>query len=128
MILPTFSWGASCIVPAKDLEIAGLYPGEPVNQYIAKLNGEAINIKFDNKGMSHEGTLDFDNVKYVNIKNLGEAYIGHIAFNIDTNKIVSYAFGSSGEHIYVKALRLIKNTQIPLSLWKIDNRNSSFKY
>lgn len=127
MLLPTFSWGASCIVPAKDLEIAGLYPGEPVNQYIAKLKGEAVNIKFDNKEMSREGRLDFDGVKYVNFKNLREAYIGHIAFNIDTNKIVSFAFGVSvADNIDIKAKIVESNTGIPAYLWQREKDAASY--
>lgn len=124
MLLPTFSWGASCIVPAKDLEIAGLYPGEPVNQYIAKLNGERIILNFDSDELSREGSLDFGTankavVKDINIKGIGEGYIGHIAFNVDSNRIVSV-----GLRVYIdgnmdrKVAKFMDDVGIPKRFWK----------
>lgn len=117
LLLPSLSWGATCVVPAQKMEILGLWPQQQVSQFIDKQNSRVDKV-FEDEYDSREGRLDFDN-RERRVPGIGEVFIGEVAFNVDSNQITSFTIMSmdSTESFDTDVSRFMDKVNIPRHLW-----------
>lgn len=119
----------SCLVPANDIEIAGIYLHQPVNELNSKLHLK-IKKNVENVSKSKEGAVeplvyswdfqkeseDFPDVKD---KDLGKLSFSGMSYNIATDRISSFVFASNDIETDSERLKdlFLKKTHIPLNYW-----------
>lgn len=126
LLLPTLSWGSTCIVPTKNLEIAELWLQQPVHEFIVKQNNRVDKV-FEDEYDSREGSLDFDN-RQRKVNGIGEVLIRDIAFNVDSNQITSFILmpTDSTGNLVEDTNRLMDKVSIPRHLW--TKERYSYRY
>jgi|GEM_PF-6933834 len=126
LLLPSLSWGASCVVPPERIELGGMSPGQSITDFVSKQKGRVIVRRFEEDGESREGRLEFkDNNNYTTIAGIGEVFIGYIAFNVDKNQITSFSLAPTDYLDDLEDIRkaLIYKTGIPEYLWQTDKKD-----
>ena len=126
LLLPSLSWGATCVVPAKQMEILGLWPQQPVSEFIAKQSSQVDKV-FEDEYDSREGRLDFEN-RDRRITGIGEVFIGEVAFNVDSNQITSFTVLSmdSEGNLDTGFNKFMSKVKIPRHLW--TKESGSYHY
>lgn len=117
----------SCLVSAKDIDIAGIYLQQPVNVLSANLH---LKIKKNVENISEfkEGSIeplsyswDFqkEDFPYVKDKDLGQLGFSRMGYNLVTDRISSFVFASSDIDMDNERLKnlFLEKTQIPLNNW-----------
>lgn len=136
LMMPSISWGATCVVPPQDLGFLGIWPTQSLADFSTAHRGINIVSKFDEESDSREGSLEavdkqgkFDAI-FKSIEGLDDFFVSHILFNVDKKEITSFAImgASITDNIDLEKDVLISKTGIPRKLWMIDSSQSQYTY
>lgn len=123
-LLPSLSWGATCVVPIEKMDLDGMRLGQSVSDFSSKHKGMAIVKVLDEYGESREGRLEFKdfNNNYKKFSGIGPMFIGHIAYNKDEDEITSFSIAPMDYSLSLSSIRnkFMNKVNIPQSLWVND--------
>ena len=136
LMMPSLSWGATCVVPPESLGFLGIWPTQTLAEFSSAHKGVKILSSFDEESDSREGRLEaidkqgnFE-IIYKPIKGLDDFTVSYIAFNIDKKEITSFAImgASITDNINKEKDILISKTGIPSKLWVTDSSQEQYTY
>ena len=136
LMMPSLSWGATCVVPPESLGFLGIWPTQTLAEFSAAHKGVKILSSFDEEGDSREGSLraidkqgKFETI-HKSVEGLDDFFVSHISFNVDKKEITSFAImgASITDNINKEKDILISKTGIPSNLWIADNNQEQYTY
>lgn len=136
LMMPSLSWGATCVVPPKSLGFLGIWPTQTLAEFSSAHKGVRIVSNFDEESDSREGSLEaidkqgkFDTI-FKPIEGLDDFFVSHILFNVDKKEITSFAImgASITDNINKEKDILISKTGIPSKYWVADNNQGQYTY
>ena len=92
LMMPSLSWGATCVVPPEKLGFLGIWPTQTLAEFSSTHKGLRMVSNFDEESGSREGSLEaidkqgkFDAI-FKPIKGLDDFFVSHIFFNVIRKK------------------------------------------
>lgn len=131
LLLPSLSWGSTCVIPSENLNLIGVWPQQSLKDFTSEQKGRAIVKEFRESGESREGSLEFKSFdeNYREISGIGKVFIGHISFNVDREQITSVSIMPQDpvDDLTNTRKKLMDKLKIPQQLW-ITNDYGNYSY